>query len=831
MNDPGKFLTGKMENKLQHKFTIPKIKRDAEKVCIIQCRPERREYTDILDTLEKGRLNINRELKSSWEFSEIKLVVNIDLERKFFEKRNELKELGRTNREIEEKFCFLIVPCESAATISKHGLSVNNMTTKVLGSPYMGTYLFRHVDVALNFAQKKNLTSNVVVVFKVLFGKVKKVLCSSPKKTALDPSPNFDSHVSKQPPTLNDPIDEQAKNSLIYVYEYDSSLRPVKTPRQCLPIALVTANFLAQKTALPSARLLSKTVLPGSDALVNCTVAQRIGKGKDATVIFHSVHTPVANPSLREISQNNSIKDETHTLPILSRHQELESPVCASVFQNQICIPNLNVPYNQFSVSLEGTVLSSTISSKSMKDPRLIKRCEQEVVKFTGQCLLGQQNQKEFVFESDVSSFKEKDPSKENLSTLEKVGSKTSLCPSFEEARFSDESYMVKEQEIKKVDEKDDEHVPDQYLKEQQKQSKYTFKSTLCTIKEGSPNKESGSLENIVSKTSPYLSFEEERFSDDSHNVKGQIMKTESKQSFFTLSENMKAADGQVALSIENKFILCRKLCGYGIFQTLHDNQSDVTKEEEPVRRSLSPDKNTSSPGSFSQSKNTDEIDSKSTLLRNQAQVSSSEINKAQSEDGYGVSPKPNQIGALQKDVLNDSNSYKCLSAEKLTKNKRAEVTAQPAELKNHQNPVYDGDKKVGSNDNRSKLGTTKAHHTNKSNFQPVKTSLVSSKKHLEQHVQSETFPLIPDIKVKKSEACKSPHKHLSPSPSSLNAKSSKAAEECLMNKSPGKKAQEQHLHKKEKVEPIKTMISASTKKMKEGNKHNATKKFVQSHN
>ncbi|XP_040199310.1 protein TASOR-like [Rana temporaria] len=258
MDESVKSLAGILDNKLLHKFTIPKIKRDAEKGCIIQCTPEKREYTEILDTLNKGRLNMNCELNSSWEFSEMKLVINNDLEQKFSEKRNEMKELGRNIRELEEKYCFLFVPYESAATISYHGLPVGNLATKVLGSPHMGTYLFRHVDVALNSTQQKKLTSNVVVVFKVLFGKVRKVASISSKKTALDPTPNFDSHVSKHPPMWNDPFDEQVKNSLIYIYEYDNSLKPVKTPRQCLPVALVTATFSSQKTALAPARLSSK---------------------------------------------------------------------------------------------------------------------------------------------------------------------------------------------------------------------------------------------------------------------------------------------------------------------------------------------------------------------------------------------------------------------------------------------------------------------------------------------------------------------------------------------------------------------------------------------
>ncbi|XP_053321232.1 testis-expressed protein 15 [Spea bombifrons] len=129
--------------------------------------------------------------------------------------RSEMRELGRHGRELEVNFCFLVLPYNSAIDICQQGLKVNNTPSKHLGNPLMGVYLFRHIDVALASSKQKNDKSDTVLVFKVLFGKVKKVQPNvTLNKPALDPSPNSDSHMSKKAPALNDPFDEQVANSL-----------------------------------------------------------------------------------------------------------------------------------------------------------------------------------------------------------------------------------------------------------------------------------------------------------------------------------------------------------------------------------------------------------------------------------------------------------------------------------------------------------------------------------------------------------------------------------------------------------------------------------------
>lgn len=52
--------------------------------------------------------------------------------------------------------------------------------------------------------------------FKVLFGKVKKIQPSVDKsKVSLDPSPNFDCHMSRNTPSLKDTLELQAYSSVV----------------------------------------------------------------------------------------------------------------------------------------------------------------------------------------------------------------------------------------------------------------------------------------------------------------------------------------------------------------------------------------------------------------------------------------------------------------------------------------------------------------------------------------------------------------------------------------------------------------------------------------
>ncbi|XP_054421749.1 testis-expressed protein 15 [Pteronotus mesoamericanus] len=312
-------VTGVEDHSLK-KFTIPKIRRTAGKVYLSPCFTNTREYSFIHDTLNQCRLDVSCDLQSSWQFGDTKLVHNKDLEKNFTSKRSEMRENGRHGRELEEHFCFLALPQSDVTEIYYNGISSKTSTLKILGNPLLGIYLFRHVDVALNYAHSRSINIESIIVFKVLFGKVKKIQPSvDKKKVSLDPSPNFDCHMSRNIPSSKDAIELQAYNSAVYCYEYNVFSNPVDKPRQCLPYAIVTVKFIGQKVGnghlMTSLRFLSTGFPKKAErkcCLNNCTVAKRIGKGKDATIIFEHFRKPI-DPFVQENCSCSALSSEINS--------------------------------------------------------------------------------------------------------------------------------------------------------------------------------------------------------------------------------------------------------------------------------------------------------------------------------------------------------------------------------------------------------------------------------------------------------------------------------------------------------------------------------------
>ncbi|TFK04159.1 Testis-expressed sequence 15 protein [Platysternon megacephalum] len=238
-----------------------------------------------------------------------------------------MREEGRQGRELEEHFCFLVLPWDEVSKIYQSGIHTSESAMKELGNPLLGVYLFRHVDVALNYANRLISAENILV-FKVLFGKVKKIQPPmGKKKVALDPTPNFDCHMSRIAPTLKDPVDLQAIGSSVYFYEYNIHSKPVDKPRQCLPYAVVTVRFVGQKVEthplITSVRFLSKGFPKYSGrrgSWKNCTVAKRIGKGAQATIIYEHFKQPVNLLAFRpeESSSCSEVNSENTSGPKVS---------------------------------------------------------------------------------------------------------------------------------------------------------------------------------------------------------------------------------------------------------------------------------------------------------------------------------------------------------------------------------------------------------------------------------------------------------------------------------------------------------------------------------
>nr|XP_034376390.1 testis-expressed protein 15 [Arvicanthis niloticus] len=404
------------------KFTIPKIRKTTEKVYLSSCYTNTREYGFIHGNLKQCRLDISCDLQVTWQFGDTKLVRNEYLEKQFTAKRSEMRESGRHSRELEEHFCFLALPQSNVVDIYQNGLSVGASTLRILGNPLLGVYLFRHVDVALHYAHSRSTAVESIMIFKVLFGRVKKIQPSVDKnKVSLDPSPNFDCHMSRNMPSLKETIELQAYNSMVYFYEYDLFSRPVDKPRQCLPYAVVTVKCIGQKA--DNGQLMTSLRFPSTGfpkrlerecSLNNCTIAKRIGKGKDATVIFEHFRKPVdpfvqencpckalnseMGPSSSDTSNShgNAQNGNNSVLEAYNRQTENSSKLrdAAQVYTHSSgfsFIPTdntasgngdlLSVTYLRSvlsnisaAFSSHNTGSSTVITSKLIKDPRLMKR-------------------------------------------------------------------------------------------------------------------------------------------------------------------------------------------------------------------------------------------------------------------------------------------------------------------------------------------------------------------------------------------------------------------------------------------------------------------------
>nr|XP_033771823.1 testis-expressed protein 15 isoform X2 [Geotrypetes seraphini] len=419
-----------LETEALKNFTIPKLRRSSNKVCLAPCNTDRREYIEMNYALEESRLDISYDLQSSWHFGDMKLVCNDDLEKKYATKRSEMRKEGRHGRELQEHFCFLVLSNSAVLDIYRYGMSTDGNAMKALGNPLMGIYLHRHADVALKFAHQKSMNTSKIMIFKVLFGKVKKIQpIIEKKKVALDPTPNFDCHISRILPSAKDTVDRQVICSSVYLYEYDSFSKPVDKPRHCLPYAVLTARFVGQKNGsapfITSLRFqcTERSKSSGRDTWTNCTVAKRIGKGKDATIIYQSIRTPakasacscqdnclcttINSPNNQELvpltavnieekdKQNWNLSQADSLLQALTPYVlNSFSYLCANMqninpLEAENIVPVKNLGSN--SASENGTLLNTTpfpfvnnsiscsstvITSRQIKDPRLLKREE-----------------------------------------------------------------------------------------------------------------------------------------------------------------------------------------------------------------------------------------------------------------------------------------------------------------------------------------------------------------------------------------------------------------------------------------------------------------------
>ncbi|ETE61971.1 Testis-expressed sequence 15 protein, partial [Ophiophagus hannah] len=330
------------------------------------------------------------------------------LENIFFIVRTELREEGKQDKELSS---FLVVSRDEVPQICQNGLCTGDSKREInimkeLGNPHLGVYLFRYVDIALNYASKHSFPVENIIIFRVLLGKVKKVQPpKSQKKIVLDPTPNFDCHMSRIHPSLKDSLEDQATGSLVYFYEYNEHSKPVDKPRQCLPYAVIHVKSVNQKGGADSFLSSLKCKLKrlpkhtgGVIPLENCTRVTRIGKSQ---LIYEHFRKPLEMCVSGEVSsfsksiQNwNDSEDKIHCEK--KKHKpatrwdltQMKANIpCKSGMEARIGIRGEHVGDDKktsLKINLEDfsdwEVGSSTVTtSRLIKDPRLTRR-EQNVV-------------------------------------------------------------------------------------------------------------------------------------------------------------------------------------------------------------------------------------------------------------------------------------------------------------------------------------------------------------------------------------------------------------------------------------------------------------------
>ncbi|XP_018593111.2 protein TASOR-like isoform X1 [Scleropages formosus] len=214
-------------------FHIPR--KNKEKQALFQyLPPESREFEDIMKILSTSYLQSSS--AGAFVYTKAQLVQNELLEKDFAEKRREMKQNGRTDSELLESYGFLLLESYKLQGVCKKGLLVRHARTTTLGDPAKGVYLSRYSDL-LQINPFNVDAAGDIIIFKVLKGKVKTISMS---RNILDPTPNFDCHVSTNAHKVTSCLSYRAFE-LTQQYFYEYKFDEIKErPRHVRPHAVVS---------------------------------------------------------------------------------------------------------------------------------------------------------------------------------------------------------------------------------------------------------------------------------------------------------------------------------------------------------------------------------------------------------------------------------------------------------------------------------------------------------------------------------------------------------------------------------------------------------------
>ncbi|XP_026713111.1 protein TASOR isoform X5 [Athene cunicularia] len=239
---------------VRRNFQIPRKSRE-KKALFQPLTVGSREFEDILKILHSSYLEPSS--VSNFNYRRASLVHSELLEKEFTEKRRELKFDGRLEKELSENYAFLMVDRPQIQSICEKGLQVGHSKITILGSPSMGVYISRYADLLQPNPLEAGATGDVIV-FKIIKGKMKSIYdhigmkaMESTVKSALDPTPKHECHVSKNANKVTSLLAYRAYElTQYYFYEYGfDEIR--RRPRHVCPYAVVKFTYKDEMVQVP----------------------------------------------------------------------------------------------------------------------------------------------------------------------------------------------------------------------------------------------------------------------------------------------------------------------------------------------------------------------------------------------------------------------------------------------------------------------------------------------------------------------------------------------------------------------------------------------------
>ncbi|XP_028401828.1 uncharacterized protein LOC114524823 isoform X2 [Dendronephthya gigantea] len=254
----------KKTNKEVRKHTVP-VQPNSTKF-VIPRNKKTRELLDIQGLESRDAIEILRKVKQSFHqpdndsnyvFENVTIVHNARFNTEFSEKKQEMRQEGYAQKDLEDTFAYLYLDgWHKVRKMAKEGLRVGSSSISSLGDPKMGIYLSRFPDIVSPYSIPVR-NPRYLMIFKIAKGRLKAVGERTGDGCAIEPTPNYDGHISKSfPPAHNVSLEQAFASSQYYFYEFtdDGDDLHARRPRQCCPYAAVQFSVKSSHSQYSASR-------------------------------------------------------------------------------------------------------------------------------------------------------------------------------------------------------------------------------------------------------------------------------------------------------------------------------------------------------------------------------------------------------------------------------------------------------------------------------------------------------------------------------------------------------------------------------------------------